>query len=96
METQVNPIQVQKYLAGVDYPASKDELIKRAKQQGADDNVLNTLESLNEDDFNSPNEVSEAIGNNDKKDKNKGSKNGNRGGSDMDDDSGRDSGGMNR
>ena len=58
----VNPIQVQKFLGGIDYPARKDELIKRAKKAGADQNVMNTLMSLARDDFNSPNDISEAIG----------------------------------
>jgi len=58
----VNPIQVQKFLGGIDYPARKDEIIKRAKKAGADKNVMNTLMSLPRDDFNSPNDISEAIG----------------------------------
>lgn len=58
----INPIQLQKHLSGIDYPASKNELIKRAKQQGADDKAIKTLKSLPRDEFNSPNDVSEAIG----------------------------------
>jgi hypothetical protein len=58
----VNPIQVQKFLGGIDYPARKDDLIKRAQKSGADQNVMNTLKSLPRDDFNSPNDISEAIG----------------------------------
>jgi hypothetical protein len=57
----VNPIQLQKYLSGIDYPAKKQDLIERARQKGADDNVLQTLKSLNREDFNSPNDVSEAL-----------------------------------
>ena len=57
----VNPIQLQKYLSGIDYPANKQDLIRRAEQQGADDNVLQTLKSLKREDFNSPNDVSEAL-----------------------------------
>ncbi len=59
---EVNPIQVQKYLSGIDYPASKQELVRRAEDQGADDNVRQTLERLPEREYNSPNDVSEAIG----------------------------------
>jgi len=58
----VNPIQLQKYLSGIDYPTKKQDLIERAQQQGADDNVVQTLKSLPREDFNSPNDVSEAIG----------------------------------
>jgi hypothetical protein len=58
----VNPIQLQKYLGGLDYPASKEDLLRRAQEQGADTDVLQTLRSLPADQFNSPNDVSEAVG----------------------------------
>ncbi len=58
----VNPIQVQKFLGGVDYPIGKKDLIEHAKSKGADDDVTSTLEQLPFDEFNSPNDVSEAIG----------------------------------
>ncbi len=59
---RVNPIQVQKYLKGVDYPASKQELIKKAQAEGADQNVIQTLQAMPMERFNSPNDVAEAIG----------------------------------
>lgn len=58
----VNPIQLQKFLGGIDYPADKQTLIDRARSNGADDNVIQTLEDLPRDHFNSPNDVSEAFG----------------------------------
>ncbi len=58
----VNPIQVQKFLSGVDYPASKQDIVSTARDQGADDDVVSTLEQLQAEDFNSPNDISEAIG----------------------------------
>ncbi|MBX5490204.1 MAG: DUF2795 domain-containing protein [Chloroflexi bacterium] len=58
----VNPIQLQKFLKGVDYPASKQELIRHARQQGADESAMATLERLAEQEYRSPKEVSEAIG----------------------------------
>ncbi len=58
----VNPIQVQKFLSGVDYPASKDDLVARAQQQGADDDVVSTLQELPGERFESPSAVSAAIG----------------------------------
>jgi hypothetical protein len=57
-----NPIQLQKYLSGVDYPADKDTLVQKARDNGADDDVIQTLQSLPFDSFNSPNDVSEAFG----------------------------------
>lgn len=58
----VNPIQVQKFLGGIDYPVEKQTLLQTAKQKGADENVLNTLNKLPQRRFISPNDVSEEIG----------------------------------
>ena len=58
----INPIQLQKYLKGMDYPARKADLLKRAEQNGADDQVRSTLEQLPDQEFNSAADVSKAIG----------------------------------
>ena len=58
----VNPIQVQKYLSGMNYPASKQDLIDKAKQEGADENLLSTLERMPDETFETPADVSQAIG----------------------------------
>jgi hypothetical protein len=58
----INPIQVQKFLGGIDYPTSKQDLIKTAQKHGADSAAMETIKSLTWDRFNSPNDVSEAIG----------------------------------
>jgi len=57
-----NPIQLQKYLGGIDYPISKQDLIQQARKNGGDDEVIQTLEHLPFNEFNSPNDVSEAFG----------------------------------
>lgn len=59
---QANPIQIQKHLKGVDYPASKQDLIEHAQQQDADENILSILEQLPDQEFETPAEVSKAIG----------------------------------
>lgn len=59
----VDPMQIQKFLTGVSYPATKEELIEIAREEGADDKVLSTLESIQEDNFESPNDVAEALNN---------------------------------
>ena len=58
----VNPILVQKFLAGMHYPAKKDELVKHAKTKGADDKIMQTLEQLPGESFHTPADVSKAIG----------------------------------
>jgi len=62
MADKVNPIQVQKFLKGMEYPASKQDVVEHAKQNGADENVSSTLERLSEQEFETPADVSKAIG----------------------------------
>jgi len=59
---KVNPIQLQKHLKGVDYPASKQDLVKHAKQQGADKDALSVLEQLPDEQYETPADVSKAVG----------------------------------
>lgn len=58
----VNPIQVEKCLKGMDYPADKQKLVDYAKQHGADENICDTLNRLPNRTFDGPNGVSKAIG----------------------------------
>jgi hypothetical protein len=60
--TKANPIQVQKFLSGMDYPASKEEIVDHAKSKGADENIIQTLEQLPDESFETPADVSKAIG----------------------------------
>lgn len=57
-----NPIQIQKYLSGLDYPVSKDDLVSNAKDQGAPDDVVEALQKMQGDSFEKPTDVSHAIG----------------------------------
>jgi hypothetical protein len=59
---KVNPIQLQKYLKGMDYPANKEDLLERAKEQGADRDVCSTLEQLPDEEYETPADVSKAVG----------------------------------
>jgi hypothetical protein len=55
------PIELQKYLGGVDYPASRDDLVSTARDNGAPDDLVSALENSGRDSFDSPTEVSEAV-----------------------------------
>jgi len=59
---KINPIQIQKYLGGVDYPVKKQDLLKHAEQNGADQNVRSALEQLPDESFEMPADVSKALG----------------------------------
>lgn len=65
--SQLNPVQLQKFLKGVDYPARKDALIANAKKMGADENVCNSLEQLPDEEFEAPIDVSQALSKEQKK-----------------------------
>lgn len=58
----VNPIQVQKVLKGMEYPASKQDVVEHAKKHGADENICSTLEQMPDQEFETPADVSKAIG----------------------------------
>ncbi|WP_280422933.1 DUF2795 domain-containing protein [Nocardia carnea] len=59
--SQLSPIQVQKYLSGIDYPCDRDGLVAAAENNGADAEVLHALEALPDKTFDGPNAVSQAI-----------------------------------
>ncbi|WP_048138366.1 DUF2795 domain-containing protein [Methanosarcina horonobensis] len=56
MET--SPIEVQKALKDMDYPAGKQDLIQHAKQHNASKEVMNVLQSLPEKQYNNAADVS--------------------------------------
>jgi hypothetical protein len=56
-----NPIELQKSLAGASYPSSKEQLIERAKANGANQDVLEDLKKLPDREFGGPDQVQKAI-----------------------------------
>jgi hypothetical protein len=57
----VNPIQLQKYLGGVNYPANKRDLVQKAQANGADADTVKALQNIKAERFASPADVSEAM-----------------------------------
>lgn len=57
----VNPVQMEKYLKGMKYPATKMELVSCAQQNGADKQVCEMLECLPEQKYEHVTDVSRAI-----------------------------------
>jgi hypothetical protein len=58
----VSPIAIAKAIKGIDFPASKDELVEHAKQNKADKEVMEVLENLPEDEFETVADVEKAYG----------------------------------
>jgi hypothetical protein len=61
MATAPNPIQLQKHLKGVDYPASKSDLVAAAREHGADQEIIKALEAMPDREYDGPNAVSQAV-----------------------------------
>jgi Protein of unknown function (DUF2795) len=57
-----NPIEVQRYLRGVDYPASKDDLASTAEGNGAPGDLVERIRGLQRERFDGPDDVMEAFG----------------------------------
>jgi len=53
-------IRVQKYLSGISYPATKQQLIEHARSNHANKEVLNALEDFPDREYSGPDQVSQA------------------------------------
>lgn len=62
MATKGSPAELEKYLKGINFPASRDDLLKKAQSNGAPDDVIDMINGLTGDNFNSPIDVSKAFG----------------------------------
>jgi uncharacterized protein DUF2795 len=58
---EAGSVNVRKFLGGVEYPATKDDLIDRAGQNGAEDDVLDMLDLLPDMDYNGPGDVTREL-----------------------------------
>jgi hypothetical protein len=61
---RINPAQLRKNLKQVNYPLSKKELIKYAEEKGVDEHVLRALKCLPSKQYQTLDEVKEAINRN--------------------------------
>lgn len=60
--TVPNPVQIQKFLGGLDYPVGKKDLVDRARDEGADANVMDALERIPDREYDSPTAASREVG----------------------------------
>ncbi len=54
-------IKVQKFLGGIHYPASKQQLIEHARGNKADDYAMEALKDIPEREYSGPDEVSKVV-----------------------------------
>jgi hypothetical protein len=57
----VSPIDIQKALSGMDYPATKDQIVQHAQQQGGDEEVIEALKKIPDREYEGPSGVSSAV-----------------------------------
>ena len=56
-----SPIYIQKALSGMDYPASKDAIVRHAEQNGGSEEVLEALRKIDDREYEGPSGVSSAV-----------------------------------
>jgi hypothetical protein len=54
-------IRAQKYLSGISYPATKEQLVEHARKNHADDDVLSALQDIPDREYSGPDQVSKAV-----------------------------------
>jgi hypothetical protein len=57
----VSPIDIQKALSGMDYPASKEDIVRHAEQHGGGDEVIDALKKIDDREYEGPSGVSSAV-----------------------------------
>jgi hypothetical protein len=57
----INPIELQKHLSGLDYPASKDAIVKKAEDSGADADTLDALKKIEDTEYDAPTAINSAV-----------------------------------
>ncbi|ATO16667.1 DUF2795 domain-containing protein [Micromonospora sp. WMMA1998] len=57
----VSGAQLQEFLAGLDYPVSREDLVRWAQENGASTETLQTLRTLPAEEFGTPAELGEAL-----------------------------------
>ena len=60
--TKISPVEVQKTLGGIDFPANKQALIKHAKERGASGEIINAMNGLPNKDYLNSADVSSELG----------------------------------
>ena len=54
----VSPIDIQKALSGMDYPANKEQILQKAEENDAGEQVLQALQKIPDREYDGPSGVS--------------------------------------
>ncbi|MEZ5102019.1 MAG: DUF2795 domain-containing protein [Thermoleophilia bacterium] len=58
----MDPIEVQRRLRGMSYPATLDDVLEKAEENGADEELIDDLRSLEQEEFDGPDDLVRALG----------------------------------
>jgi hypothetical protein len=56
-----SPIDIQKALKGMDYPASKEDIVRHAEENGGDKEVIEALKKIPDREYEGPSGVSSEV-----------------------------------
>ncbi|MFE9655967.1 DUF2795 domain-containing protein [Micromonospora sp. NPDC006431] len=54
-------VQLQEFLAGLDYPVSREDLVRWCQENGASTETLQLIKALPAEEFDSPAELADAL-----------------------------------
>ncbi|WP_037570218.1 DUF2795 domain-containing protein [Phaeacidiphilus oryzae] len=57
----LDPIELQRALAGAEYPVSREDLVGRARRNDADEDIVRALSEAEAERFSSPADVEHAV-----------------------------------
>ena len=57
-----SPAQVEKYLKGIDFPATLEDMIEHARENGAPEDVISLLEQMPDREYDSAADVAKGVG----------------------------------
>ncbi|WP_369139892.1 DUF2795 domain-containing protein [Modestobacter versicolor] len=57
----VSPIDVQEALGGIDHPATKEDVVEHAQDNGGPDDVVQALRGIEDREYEGPSGVSAAV-----------------------------------
>jgi len=61
-QDRVSPVAIEKAIKGLDFPASKDDLVRQAQRNNAPQDVMEKIRGLPGNTFNRPTDLTRALG----------------------------------
>lgn len=58
-----NPAKIEESIKGIDFPASKEDILNRARENSAAQEEMDALEGLPDQEYTTPTDITQALGN---------------------------------